>query len=140
VYYLPVPVAPTGLTSANNTNFINNTQAAWNANNLTPGQVDPSAPYIGPPAAGQMGCIKCYLYLPWQRHIDVSLIKVTHLKESATLEIRAQALNVFNLTNFLPGASNTSSTFGAVTSAYRDISGTYDPGGRILEFVARINF
>jgi len=56
------------------------------------------------------------------------------------VEFRAQALNVFNLTNFLPGAGNTSSTFGQVTSAYRDISGTVDPGGRILEFVLRINF
>jgi Carboxypeptidase regulatory-like domain len=139
VYYLPVPVAPTGLTSANNTNFITNTQAAFNVNNLTPAQVDPSAPYLGPASPGQWGC-KCYIYENWQRHIDVSLIKVTHLRESVTLEFRAQALNVFNLTNFLPGSGNTSTTFGQVTSAYRDISGTYDPGGRILEFVARVNF
>jgi uncharacterized protein (DUF2342 family) len=81
-----------------------------------------------------------YVYANWQRHFDVSLIKVTHIKESVTLEFRAQALNVFNLTNFLPGSLNTSTTFGQVTSAYRDISGTYDPGGRILEAVARINF
>jgi hypothetical protein len=31
-------------------------------------------------------------------------------------------------------------TFGQVGSAYRDISGTVDPGGRILEFVLRVNF
>jgi hypothetical protein len=65
---------------------------------------------------------------------------VTHIRESVTLEFRAQALNVFNLTNFLPGAGNTSTTFGQVTSAYRDISGTFDPGGRILEAVVRLNF
>jgi Carboxypeptidase regulatory-like domain len=139
VYYLPPPVSPSGLTSSNNTNFITNTQAAFNVNNLTPAQVDPSAPYIGPAGAGQWAC-RCYIYLPWQRHFDVSLIKVTHIRESVTLEFRAQALNVFNITNFLPGQGNTSSTFGTVTSAYRDISGTYDPGGRILEFVGRINF
>ena len=139
VYYLPTPVAPTGLTSANNTNFITNTQAAFGANNLTPAQVDPNAAYIGPAGPGQWGCL-CYVYLPWQRHADVSLIKVTHIRESVTLEFRAQALNVFNITNFLPGTGNTSSTFGQITSAYRDISGTYDPGGRILEFVARLNF
>jgi hypothetical protein len=139
VYYLPTPVAPTGLTSANNTNFITNTQAAFGVNNLTAAQVDPNAPYIGPAAAGQWGC-ECYFYLPWQRHVDVSLIKVTHLRENVTLEFRAQALNVFNLTNFLPGANDTSATFGQITSAYRDLSGTYDPGGRILEFVGRINF
>jgi len=43
------------------------------------------------------------------------------------------------VTNFLPG-SNVGSAFGQVTSAYRDISGTVDPGGRILEFVLRVNF
>ena len=81
-----------------------------------------------------------YIYLRRQRHFDVSLIKITHIRESVTLEFRAQALNVFNITNFLPGSSNTSCSFGVVTSAYRDISGTFDPGGRILEFVARLNF
>jgi len=45
-----------------------------------------------------------------------------------------------NLTNFLPGANTTSSTFGQITSAYRDISGTVDPGSRIIEFVLRVNF
>jgi hypothetical protein len=145
VYYLPVPVAPTGLTSSNNTNFITNTQAAFGINNLTPAQVDPNAPYLGPAGPGQWGGL-AYVYTNWQRHFDVSLIKVTHLRESVTLEFRAQALNVFNLTNFLPGGnttgsgSSTSPFFGQVTSAYRDISGTYDPGGRILEFVGRINF
>ena len=139
VYYLPTPVALTGLTSANNTNFITNTQAAFNVNSLTPAQVDPNAPYIGPAGPGQWGW-EGYFYLPWQRYIDVSLIKVTHLRENVTLEFRAQALNVFNLTNFLPNTGNTSASFGQITTAYRDISGTFDPGGRILEFVGRINF
>ena len=144
VYYLPTPVAPVGLNSSNNTNFITNTQAAFGANNLTPAQVDPNAPYIGPAGPGQWGC-RCYVYLPWQRHFDVSLIKVTHLRENVTLEFRAQALNVFNLTNFLPNPAsgstgNTGSSFGQTTAAYRDISGTFDPGGRILEFVGRLNF
>jgi hypothetical protein len=139
VYYLPKPVAPVGLTSANNTNLIDNTEAAFGTNNLTPAQVDPSAPYIGPAAPGQWGCL-CQIYSTGQKHVDVSLIKVTHLRESVTLEFRAQALNVFNIANFLPGSSNTSSSFGVVSSAYRDISGTFDPGGRILEAVMRVNF
>ena len=139
VYYLPPPVAPTGLTSANNTNLIDNTYAAFGSNNLTPAQVNPSAPYIGPAAPGQWGCL-CNIYSTGQKHVDVSLIKVTHIRESVNLEIRAQALNVFNIANFLPGNTNNSGSFGVVTSAYRDISGTYDPGGRILEFVTRINF
>jgi len=46
------------------------------------------------------------------------------------------------MTNFLIDGNslNSSSTFGQITQAYRDISGTVDPGGRILEFVVRINF
>jgi hypothetical protein len=139
VYYLPKPVAPTGLTSSNNTNLIDNTWAAFGNQNLTPAQVDPSAPYISAAAPGQWGCI-CNIYSQGQKHFDVSLIKVTHIRESVTLEFRAQALNVFNIANFLPGSSNSSSSFGTVGSAYRDISGTFDPGGRILEFVGRLNF
>ena len=139
VYMLPPPIVPTGLTSTTNTNFITNTQAAFQQNNLTPAQVDPSAPYLGFPSAGGMGCISCYVYLPWQRHLDVSLVKVTHIRESVTLEFRAQALNVMNIVNFNGGAG-VGSTMGLITGAYRDISGTVDPGGRILEFVGRINF
>ncbi|MBZ5617467.1 MAG: hypothetical protein LAQ69_01850 [Acidobacteriia bacterium] len=61
------------------------------------------------------------------------------------LEFRATALNVFNLTNFGTGASGTNynnigSAFGQVSGAYRDISGTVEPGGRILEFMLRFNF
>jgi hypothetical protein len=104
--------------------------------------VDPNAPYIGPAGPGQWGCL-CYIYSVGQKHFDVSLIKVTHLRENVTLEFRAQALNVLNIANFLPPSSsgtNTGSSFGVVSSAYRDISGTFDPGGRILEFVGRLNF
>jgi hypothetical protein len=146
VYYLPPPPASVaaaggtaGLNSSNNTSLITNTQAAFGVNGLQYTQVDPSAPYIGPAPAGQFGC-NCFLYLPWQRHFDLSLTKHTRIKERFDLEFRAQALDVLNLTNFLPGSTTTSSTFGQVTSAYRDISGTVDPGSRIIEFVLRLNF
>jgi len=46
-----------------------------------------------------------------------------------------------NITNFYLGSVSASSTaFGQITSAYRDISNGLDPGGRVLEFSARINF
>jgi len=147
VFYLPPPaltstgaVATGTLNSTNNTNVITNTMAAFNNGTLTPAQVDPSAPYISPAPAGQLGG-RLYLYLPWQRHFDVSLMKRTKITERVNLEIRAQALDVFNLTNFIPD-NNIGSSFGqiSVNGAYRDISGTVDPGSRILEFVARINF
>jgi hypothetical protein len=125
VYYLPQ-------------NVIDNTMAAFQQGTKTLKDLDATQPYIGPAALGTMAW-KGYFYWPWQQHYDVSLVKITRLKERQNIEFRAQALNVFNVTNFLPG-SNVGSAFGQVGSAYRDISGTVDPGGRILEFVLRVNF
>jgi hypothetical protein len=141
VYYLPPPTTTStaGLNSTNNTNLIYNTQAAFQTNGLTPANIDPSAPYIGPSTAGNMG-YQDFIYLPWQRHFDLELQKNTRIGEKLQLQIAASALDVLNLTNFLPGSGNTSSTFGQVTSAYRDISGTVDPGARIIEFKVRLNF
>lgn len=142
VYYLPPPTTTStaGLNSTNNTNLIYNTQAAFNVNGLTPAQVDPNAPYIGPAAAGQLGW-EGYVYAPWQRHFDLNVQKETRITERFRLLIRATALDVLNLTNFLPPTNNnTSATFGQTTTAYRDISGTVDPGARIIEFLVRLNF
>jgi hypothetical protein len=73
------------------------------------------------------------------------MLKRTTIYEKINVEFRATALNVFNLTNFGTGASGTKynnigSAFGQVSGAYRDISGTVEPGGRILEFMVRVNF
>ncbi len=144
VFYLPPPGAtPNGtyyatLNSSNNTNLITNSMAAFGQGGLTAAQVDPNAPYIGPSPAGQLGC-ECYIYLPWQRHFDLEIEKNMRIKEKVQLQIAASALDVLNLTNFIPG-SNIGSSFGQITSAYRDISGTVDPGARIIEFRARVSF
>jgi Carboxypeptidase regulatory-like domain/TonB dependent receptor len=118
--------------------LIHNTEAAFNNGGFT---LDPNAPYVGPPtSAGQLGYFD-YLRGPWQKHLDVSLVKKTRIKENINCEFRAQALNVMNITNFYLGSQSASSTaFGQITTAYRDTSNAVDPGGRILEFVARINF
>ncbi|HKE20944.1 MAG TPA: carboxypeptidase-like regulatory domain-containing protein [Bryobacteraceae bacterium] len=139
VFYLPPPSQLTGLNSTNNTNIVTNTMAAFNVGGFSPAQVNPNAPYIGPAPAGQLG-YETFLYLPWQRHFDLSLTKNTRIRENVQLQIGAHALDVLNITNFLPGSNTTSSTFGQITSAYRDISGTVDPGARIIEFVVRLNF
>jgi hypothetical protein len=55
---------------------------------------------------------------------------------------------VFNLTNFIlsggirdPGSSiAVNGGFGQTTNAYRDLANTNDPGGRVIEFVLRVNF
>ncbi|HET9401016.1 MAG TPA: carboxypeptidase-like regulatory domain-containing protein [Candidatus Acidoferrales bacterium] len=80
---------------------------------------------------------------------DWSIDKHTHITERVDLELRADLLDAFNNPNFYYGGSASSSpatktlqstTFGRITSAYQDISTTDDPGGRILQLVARINF
>ncbi|HXK06726.1 MAG TPA: TonB-dependent receptor [Verrucomicrobiae bacterium] len=124
--------------------LINNTLAAFNTGGFTPAQLDPTKPYIGPAPAGQLGW-RGYIHQNWNRFFDASIVKRTRIRESMNVEFRATALNVFNMTNFGVGASGTNynnigSSFGQVSGAYRDISGTVEPGGRILEFMLRFNF
>jgi hypothetical protein len=137
VYYLPQ-------------SLIDNTLAAFETGGRTLAQLDRNAPYIGPAnTAGELGT-RMFLYGPTQQKWDISLIKKTSIGERANIEFRAQALNVFNLTNFFlfaPGNNVTTnaaigSTFGQVPTngAYRDLANTNDVGGRMIEFVLRLNF
>jgi hypothetical protein len=136
VYYLPQAL-------------IDNSNAAFEVNGKTLANLDRNAPYIGPPdQAGELGQ-RAFLYGPWQQKWDFSLLKKTYIKERANVEFRVQALNAFNRTNFLlfvPGNGITTtlntnlSSFGQTTGAYRDLSNTNDPGGRIVEFSLRFNF
>jgi hypothetical protein len=79
---------------------------------------------------------------------DMSLVKKTRITERANLELRAEFLNAFNNINFLVGtaAADASSagvgglTFGQTNQAYLDTSTTNDPGGRLIQFVIRVNF
>jgi len=128
--------------------LIQNTMAAFNTGGKTPADLDKSRPYIGPAPVGELGW-RGLLRANWNRFFDASVSKRTVIREQMNLEFRATALNVFNMTNFgNPGSNgvtaplygNIGSTFGQVTGAYRDISGTVEPGGRILEFMLRFNF
>ncbi len=131
-------------------NLIDNTLAAFEIGGKTLANLDPNQPYIGPAnVPGELGQ-RLFLYGPRQQKWDVSLVKKTMIGERANVEFRMQALNVFNLTNFLlfvpgnniPGNQAIGSSFGQIPTngAYRDLSNTNDPGGRILEFALRINF
>ena len=129
--------------------LVNNSLAAWEVGGSTLANLDRSKPYIGPQTEpGKLG-YRIWMYGPWQARFDVSLAKMTRIAEGKVLEIRAQALNVVNSSNFLLGAAgnevNTggvTATFGQTRSAYRDItvSGSSDPGGRIIEFLVRFRF
>lgn len=88
------------------------------------------------------------LYGPRFIRFDMSAVKRTRIGEKWNVELRAQFLNAFNNANFLVGGATgtaigdgtLSTTFGRTGEAYRDVSTTNDPGGRIVELVLRINF
>jgi hypothetical protein len=114
-----------------------------------------------PTTPGQFGSV-LWLYGPGFQRWDLSLVKKTRITENWNVEFRAEFLNAFNHANFYfarsaasgnggtrgalgAGAANSQSNindglFGQVLNAYQDTSTTNDPGGRIIQFVFRINF
>jgi carboxypeptidase family protein len=129
--------------------IIDNSMAAFEVGGKTLRDLDPTKPYIGPPTTPGVLGQRVFLYGPWQQYWDFSLLKKTNIGERKNIELRAQFLNAFNMTNFLLGGAgnevNTisiNSSFGQTRSAFRDftISGTNNPGGRLIEFVLRFNF
>jgi hypothetical protein len=109
----------------------------------------PTGRYFAP--AGGPNCIQVvtgdcapqniYVTGPRFTRFDMSAVKRVRITERVNFELRGEFLNVFNNINFfgVTGASG-SATFGQVTAAYRDPNNTQDPGGRLVQIVARINF
>jgi hypothetical protein len=135
VYWLPQAV-------------IDNTVAAFASQTGTP--LNPNDPYIGPPlTAGQLGD-RIVFFGPPQARFDINVMKRIPVTERVNVEGRVSFLNAFNRPNFFLGdadatirsISAASSSFGQTRAAYRDItvSGTNDPGGRLIEFQFRLNF
>jgi len=99
-------------------------------------------------------CGRPFLTGPSFFRSDISLVKTTKITERVNLEIRMEALNAFNDADFYWACgvgtspcsiSTQSSRFGqmgstATNGAYSDINTTQDPGGRIVQLVARVNF
>lgn len=117
----------------------------------------PTGRYIAPAGGpncveaftGQCGGTSLILYGPHFTRFDISAVKKTRINERVNLELRGELLNAFNNINFVVGSANnntntatnfSSQSFGQVTEAYRDTSTTYDPGGRLVQLVLRINF
>ena len=141
--------------------IIDNTIRAFNTSATSASgygsQGAPSGRYIAPASAGS--CIEVYngqcggtsliLYGPHFTRFDISAVKKTKIGERVNVELRGELLNAFNNINFLVGSPNSdtnsvtnfsNAAFGQVTQAYNDQSTTYDPGGRLIQFVLRINF
>lgn len=141
--------------------IIDNTRRAFN---VSPTSADgystlgaPTGRYIAPASrgncieayAGQCGSTNMIMYGPSFARYDLSIVKKTKITERVNFEFRAEFLNAFNHINFIVGnpANDTNgvggfntATFGQVTQAYRDLSTTNDPGGRLIQLVGRINF
>ncbi len=129
-------------------NLIDNTLAAFETGGKTLADLKTNEPYLGPAnVAGEFG-ERLFLQGPWQSRMDFNLLKRTKIKERFTMDFRAQFINAFNISNFFLSAladANTqgiAATFGQTRTAFRDItvSGTNDPGGRLIEFQLRLSF
>ena len=141
--------------------LIDNTRRAFNVSATSANGYStlgaPTGAYIAPASrgncieafGGQCGTTNLVLYGPRFDRYDLSIVKKTKITERVNFEFRAEFLNAFNHINFIVGnpANDTNSiggfanaTFGQVTQAYRDLSTTNDPGGRLIQLVGRINF
>lgn len=76
---------------------------------------------------------------PAYRDFDATLAKVFPFGEGASLQVRAEAYNLTNTTNFMVGSGTTSpSGFYLGNSNFGDL--TADRGGRVVQLVGRFTF
>ncbi len=139
--------------------IIVNTFRAFNTTGAAAGytQGTPTGRFIAPAGfgncvqsfGGQCGFAQLVVYGPRFFRIDTSAIKRFKFTERTNIELRAEFLNAINNQNFRVGAAGNEVTsvtnfsnaaFGITNEAYRDLSTTNDPGGRIIQFVFRFNF
>jgi hypothetical protein len=131
--------------------IIDNTLKAFGINCTVPaGKTDcgPTGRYIAPPTTpGQLGA-RVFFRSPSFFRADLAAVKKFQFRESMNLELRMEFLDAFNNVNFFVGDPNgvtatvgaNAATFGRTSFAYRDLSTTSDPGGRLIQMVARFNF
>jgi hypothetical protein len=116
----------------------------------------PSGRYIAPANSssciqvvrGDCGFTDLFITGPKFVRYDMSVVKRFRFTERMNFEFRAEFLNAFNHINFLlpttfnPGTATHfgNDDFGKITSAYRDVNNTQDPGGRLIQLVGRFNF
>jgi len=130
---------------------------------------DPSGRYIAPAGdnclstfTGQCGFTQLIVHGPRFTRVDFGIEKKIKFSETKDLEFRFEFLNFFNNIDFRLGSFNndtvtigannatngdiptyTLSGFGQLlgsNTAYRDVSTTNDPGGRVGQIVVRFNF
>jgi hypothetical protein len=140
------------------------TPSATNVTGYPVGQA-PSGRFIAPAgynncqqsSAGRCGFRKFVLYGPSFFKFDASLGKRFKVGEKRSVELRMTAFDVLNHTNWRLGGwtgnvANITTATGITTTmptnfgqmqtgwAYQDPNGSNDPGGRVIDFLLRINF
>ena len=115
----------------------------------------PEGKYIAP--ANSADCIEIrngdcapravIIRTPFFTRFDLGVTKRFPLKGTTNFELRLDVLNVFDNINYNqvdlddnPQAAATSADLFRVTSAYRDLDNTYDPGGRLGQIMFRFNW
>jgi hypothetical protein len=103
------------------------------------------APASGPDCiqvfAGDCAPHNVYVTGPVFSRFDLSFRKQFGLGGKRTADIEFDLLNAFNAINFTPVAQTGSgATIDQVSSAYQDLSNTFDPGGRLGQIVWRISW
>jgi hypothetical protein len=133
--------------------IIDNTRRAFNTDETSltgyPVGEEPTGRYIAP--AGRPGCIILYTGDCGQEEIwvrgpsfvrfDMTLKKRFPFGRKASFDLQVDFLNAFDNINFNqvfnPGGG---AGIFQITSAYTDINGTFDPGGRLGQVVWRLNW
>jgi hypothetical protein len=136
--------------------IITNTIAAYNTSATTSNGYStaygvPTGRYVAP--ANTASCIQIYngQCAPLTNYVrgvrfqrfDLSLVKRIRFTETKNFEFRGEFLNAFNNINFNASGgicTSSSPSCGQFAAAYRDPNQQNDPGGRLLQLVARINF
>jgi hypothetical protein len=78
---------------------------------------------------------------PWFTRFDVGLAKRIPLQGRTNLEVRFEVLNLFDNINFNNAANpGDGATIFQVTTHYEDPDNTFDPGGRLGQFMLRFNW
>ena len=113
----------------------------------------PEGRYIAP--ANSAGCLQVragdcapremIIRAPWFTRFDIGVAKQFPLIGRSNFELKLDVLNVLNNINFDPTIFGPDNSYDdarifQVTTAYSDLSNTYDPGGRLGQIMFRINW
>jgi hypothetical protein len=138
--------------------IIDNTIRAFSTSPTGYSGTAPTGRFLAPPGfgncasrfMGDCGFSNLVIHGPKFFRADLSIVKKIKMTERTNVELRGEFLNAFNNINFWVGRGSTTengvitpssaATFGQTNAAFQDVSTTNDPGGRLVQFVLRINF